>query len=69
MGAYSKAIGTIIGAAVGAGFMWAASKWGGSCDAAGVCTVFGISSDVVTGIVLTVFGTIGTVAAPKNTNT
>lgn len=69
MGKYSKAIGTIVGAIIGALFMWAASKYGGSCDAAGECTVFGISSSTVTGIVMTLFATVGTVAAPKNTGT
>ena len=69
MGKYSKAIGTIIGALIGAVFMWAASKYGGSCDATGNCTVFGISSATVTGIVMTLTATVGTVAAPKNTGT
>lgn len=69
MGAYSKAIGTIVGAIIGAVFMWLSSKYGGSCDAAGVCTVFGINSATITGIVMTLFATVGTVAAPKNTGT
>lgn len=69
MGAYSKAIGTVVGAIVGLLFTWLAAKFGGTCDAAGVCTVFGVSSSVVTGIITTLTATIGTVAAPKNTGT
>lgn len=69
MGAYSKAIGTIVGAVIGAIFMWASAKWGGTCDAEGACTVFGISSTAVTTVVMTLFATLGTIAAPKNTGT
>lgn len=69
MGKYNKAIGTIVGALIGAGFMWAANKYGGSCDATGDCTVFGINSATITGVVMSLFATAGTVAAPKNTNT
>jgi len=70
MGAYSKAIGTVIGAVVGLIFVWAVSKGIASCDATGAnCTVFGMSETAVTGIATSVFGTLGTIFAPKNTGT
>lgn len=66
MGAYSKFIGSIVGSIVGALLLWAASKGFGTCDAAGVCTVFGINSETITGAVLAVFAALGVYVAPAN---
>lgn len=67
MSAYSKAIGTVIGALVGILFTYLASKGFATCDATGAnCTVFGLSEATVSAALISIFGTLGTVFAPKN---
>ena len=67
MGRFSKLIGSLVGAAVGAGLAYAAAQGLGECDLAGEnCVVFGMDQETITGALLMILSALGVYAAPAN---
>ena len=69
MAKYSKLIAAILGPIVGFAMAFAASAGFGECtvvNGADVCTVLGLSQEVVTGAIVTVLTMLGVYVAPAN---
>lgn len=69
---YSKVIGTVVGALVGVGASWLATKVPGlaqcvtAVDGTQACTILGEPTSVIGGMITMLFAAIGTHQAPPN---